>query len=438
MKVSLVTLGCTKNQVDSEMIATYLQKRDNILTDEMAQAEVIIINTCGFINSAKEEAINTILELSDYKSKGNCKHIIVVGCLAKRYKKQIYQEIPEVDLVIGVDEYENFDNIFSKYFNITNSNYCLNFYGRKISSTFPMAYLRISDGCNNRCNYCAIPLIRGSLKSRRIENVLKEAKDLVSKGIQELCVISQDTTSYGIDIYGEVKLVELLKELSKLEGLKWIRILYMYPGKVSDELIEEMKYNNKICRYFDIPIQHISDNMLKAMNRHTSKQEIYDLVNKIRIKLPDAIIRTTIMTGYQGETEQDFKELLQAVYDLKFDRLGGFTFSKEEDTKAMEILGDIDEKLKQERYEKIMEAQQQVIKEKTNSLIGKELEVIVEDVTEDNENYICRSYMDAPDVDPKIYLNVEENVDKIIIGEYYNVILTKPIGYDFMADLKEE
>jgi len=438
LKASLITLGCNKNQVDSEMIISYISSRGFEITDDLNEAELIIINTCGFINSAKEEAINVILNTIDYKTYGKCKHLVITGCLAKRYKKEIYSEFPEVNLVIGVDEYPNFDEIFSKYFKMKNSNSCLSFTNRTVSSIFPMAYLRISDGCNNRCHYCAIPLIRGKLKSRKIEDIVLEAKQLVSKGIQELCIISQDTTSYGIDIYGECRLVELIQEISKIDDLKWIRVLYMYPGKVSDELIEEFSKNNKLCRYFDIPVQHISDIMLKAMNRHTNKQEIYTLVDKIRKKVPDAIIRTTVMVGYQGESDSDFEELKQGLKDLEFDRLGAFTYSKEEDTVGFTMNGDIPEEIKQKRYDEIMKLQQDIITKKMKKLIGREYEVIIEDVTEDNKFFICRSYMDAPDVDPRIYLEVAKNIDKVIVGEYYKVILKKIEGYDFIAELKED
>lgn len=436
LKASLITLGCNKNEIDSEMIVSYVSGRGFEITDNLSEAALIIINTCGFINSAKEEAISTILNVVGYKYKGTCKHIFVVGCLAKRYKKEIYKEFPEVDLVIGVDEYSEFDTIFSKYFKLNDSKLSLNFHDREVSSLFPMAYLRISDGCNNRCHYCAIPLIRGNLKSRKIEDIVLEAKNLVARGIKELCIISQDTTSYGLDIYGKCELRKLIQELSKIEDLKWIRVLYMYPGKISDDLLQEFLENNKLCRYFDIPVQHISDKILKLMNRHTTKQEIYDVVNKIREKMPDSIIRTTVMVGYQQETEKDFEELKQGIKDLKFDRLGAFTFSKEDDTVASRLDGDIDENIKEARYNEIMQLQQDIISEKMKKLIGKEFEVVVENVTEDNKYFICRSYMDAPDVDPRIYLELEENIDKVIVGEYYNVILTEIKGYDFIAKLK--
>ncbi len=438
MKISVITLGCSKNEIDSEMLVGYFLDKGFEMSNDISLSDTIVINTCGFINSAKEEAINKILEMSEYKKRGvgSCKRLIVTGCLAKRYKKEIIEDLPEVDLVVGVDEYPNIDKIFSKYFNLKESNLCLDMNKRMVSSLYPMAYIRISDGCSNRCHYCAIPLIRGRLKSRKIDDIVNEAKELASKGIRELVVISQDTTSYGRDNYKKYKLTELLSELSKIEGIKWIRTLYMYPGKITDELIEEFRTNPKLCHYFDIPIQHISDNMLKAMNRHTNKKEIYDLIAKIRSSIPDSIIRTTVMTGYQGETEEDFLELVQAVKDLKFDRLGAFTFSKEEDTKAYKMVGDISEDLKLYRYNKIMVLQKEVVNEKQLSNIGRNIEVLVEDVSDDEQYFVCRSYMDAPDVDPKILLELKQNVDKVIVGEWYMVEITGIKDYDYICELK--
>lgn len=439
MKISIVTLGCSKNEIDSEMLAGYFKEKGFEFSDDISLSEVILINTCGFITSAKEEAIDKILEMSEYKNRkvGKCKHLIITGCLAKRYKKEIYEDLPEVDLIVGVDEYPNIDNIFSKYFNLKNTNLCLDMNKRIVSSLYPMAYIRISDGCNNRCHYCAIPLIRGKLKSRKMDDIIIEAKELAKNGIRELVVISQDTTSYGLDNYKRKnKLVELLRELSKIEGIKWIRTLYMYPGKITDELIEEFRTNDKLCNYFDIPIQHISDDMLKAMNRHTNKQEIYELIEKIRKAIPDSIIRTTVMTGYQGETEEDFLELVQAVKDLKFDRLGAFTFSKEEDTKAFKMAHDIPEDVKLYRYNKIMGLQKEVITEKQKSNIGKVLEVLVEDISDDENYFVCRSYMDAPDVDPKLLLELKPNIDKVIVGEWYTVEITGISEYDYICKLK--
>ena len=434
MRVSLVTLGCAKNEVDSEMLLGFLKSIGFELEANLEFADCIIVNTCGFIKSAKQEAIGTILDMAEYKKIGVCKHLIVVGCLAKRYKSQIQKEFPEVDLVIGVDEYPDISKIFSKYFN-SKVESKLNFKDRIVSTVFPTAYLRISDGCNNNCHYCAIPLIRGHLKSRKIEDIFEEAKVLVEKGIKELVVIAQDTTSYGIDIYGKPMLYALLKELSKLEELKWIRVLYMYPGKITDELIAEFKNNPKLCAYFDIPLQHISDKMLKAMNRHTNKEEVYELIKKIRKEIPEAVIRTTFMVGYQGETTEDFNELIAAVRELKFERLGAFTFSKEDDTVAETMPGDILEKIKKQRYKILMEEQQKVVMEFMKSNIGKSFEVLVQDVDETEKYFICRSYMDAPDVDPKMLLKIDKNsVENVVIGEWCNVKVTGIKGYDYICE----
>ena len=434
MKVSLVTLGCSKNEVDSEMILGYLNHIGFELTANLLEAECIIVNTCGFIKSAKEEAIETILNIADYKKTGNLKHLIVVGCLAKRYKQDIIREFKEVDLVIGVDEYDNLNNIFSEYFKLTGNKQGLDFKNRVISTTFPTAYIRISDGCNNNCHYCAIPLIRGKLKSRTIEDIVTEAKGLVEKGIRELVVIAQDSTSYGIDIYGKPMLFKLIQELSKLEDLKWIRVLYMYPGKITDKLLEEFKTNSKLCRYFDIPLQHISDKMLKAMNRHTNKKEVYDLVAKIRKELPDAVLRTTFMVGYQGETKEDFEELLQCVRDMKFERLGAFTFSKEDDTVAETMQGDVSEKVKKQRYKALMVEQQKVVAEYMKSNIGRKIEVLVLDVDDEEKYFVCRSYMDAPDVDPKMLLKIDKtSIVNVVVGEWCHAQVIGTKGYDYIC-----
>ena len=434
MKTALVTLGCSKNEVDSEMILGYLTSIGFELTQNLDEAECIVVNTCGFIKSAKEEAISVILDMAEYKNIGNLKHLIVVGCLAKRYKQDIIREFKEVDLVIGVDEYDNLNNIFSEYFKLNKTKNGLDFNNRIVSTTFPTAYIRIADGCNNNCHYCAIPLIRGHLKSRKIEDIVVEARGLVDKGIRELVVIAQDTTSYGIDIYGKPMLFKLIQELSKLEELKWIRVLYMYPGKITDELIEEFKTNPKLCRYFDIPLQHISDNMLKAMNRHTNKKEVYDLVAKIRRELPDAVLRTTLMVGYQGETDGDFEELLQCVRDFKFERLGAFTFSKEDDTKAWDMPGDIPERMKKQRYKMLMEEQQKVVAEYMKSNIGRKVEVLVCDVDDEEKYFVCRSYMDAPDVDPKMLIRInKESISRVVVGEWTTVEITGIKKYDYIC-----
>lgn len=439
MRVSLITLGCNKNEIDSEMILGYLQIRGYEITTDLKSANIIIINTCGFILSAKEEAIATILDVADYKITGKCKHLIVTGCFAKRYKKEILENFKEVDLVIGVDEYKDFDLIFSSYISSSKLGSSLEFKNRIVSSLFPTAYIRISDGCNNCCSYCAIPLIRGNLKSRTTEDIVEEAIKMAESGIEELVIISQDTSSYGLDIYGELKLCELLRKLSKIKKIKWIRVLYMYPGKITDELITEFKTNKKICKYFDIPIQHISDKILKKMNRHTNKKEIYDLIEQIRNEIPEAIIRTTVMVGFQDETEEDFEELLKAIKELKFERLGAFKYSKEEDTKAFDILGDISDSVKEKRYNRVMKTQKETMQDFQNKMIEKEFEVIVQDITKDEKYFICRSYMDAPDVDPKILLEVNiETTKKIVIGGWYRVKIISIKEYDYICNLMGE
>ena len=377
MNVGLITLGCTKNQVDSEMILGFFKRQGFNIVNQVEEADIIVVNTCGFIQSAKEEAIDTILEMADYKQQ-RCKALIVTGCLAKRYKSQILESMPEVDLVIGVDEYDNISEILSNFFsqndllNHYKFDQKLDFNNRIISSTYPLAYIRISDGCDNKCSYCAIPLIRGPFKSRQMEDILKEVEDLAKQGMKEFCIISQDTSKYGLDIYGELKLAELLRKMSQIEGVKWIRILYMYLYETTDELIEEIANNDKVCKYFDIPIQHLNDKMLKDMNRHDTKEIIFDRVKKIREMVPNAVLRTTCIVGFPGETEEQFEELLDGVRELKFDRLGAFTYSREEDTLSYNFEGQIDEQTKERRLKKLFDVQKEISLENNKQRMGEE------------------------------------------------------------------
>ena len=442
MNVGLVSLGCTKNQVDSEMILGVFKAQGFNIVNEVELADIIVVNTCGFIQSAKEEAIETILDMADYKEEGRCKALIVTGCLAKRYKQDIIETLPEVDLVIGVDEYNKLPQILSNFFsqnelfNQKKFTHNLDYLDRVISSTYPLAYIRISDGCDNKCSYCAIPLIRGAFVSRQMEDILKEAEELAKKGIKEICIISQDTSKYGLDIYGELKLAELLNKISKIEGIKWIRILYMYLYETTDELIMEIAKNPKVCNYFDIPIQHLNDKMLKDMNRHDTKQIIYDRIAKIRKLVPDAILRTTCIVGFPGETEEEFEELLEGVKELKFDRLGAFTYSREEDTPSYDMECQIDEDVKEERLKKLFDTQKQVSLQKNKERLDREYEVIVEDVSEDDEYFICRSMLEAPDVDGRIYIKIDEDSSKkVIIGDYVNVKIIDYNEYDLFAQV---
>ena len=436
MNVGIVTLGCSKNQVDSEMLLGIFKNNNYNIVNDPEEADIIVVNTCGFINSAKVEAINTILEMADYKEIGRCKALIVTGCLAKRYKKQIYDTMPEVDLCIGVDEYENIDTILSEFLKDSSLNEGLNFCNRIISTTFPSCYIRISDGCDNRCSYCAIPLIRGRFKSRTMEDILAEVKQLAAQGFQEFNIISQDTSKYGLDIYNELKLAELLREISKVDGVKWIRVLYMYLFEATDELIDEMANNDKICKYFDIPVQHLSNKMLKAMNRYDNKELIYERIASIRKKIPNAILRTTVMTGFPGESKEDFEELKQGIIDLKFDRLGAFAYSREEDTKSYDMEDQVDEKVKEERLKEIFDIQKNVSYELNKERIGNIYEVLVESITEDEKYFACRSYMDAPDVDGRIYVKIdEESANKMIVGDFAKVQIIKADDYDLYASV---
>lgn len=441
MNVGLVTLGCTKNQVDSEMILGVFKSQGFNIVNQVEEADIIVVNTCGFIQSAKEEAIDTILEMADYKQ-DRCKALIVTGCLAKRYKSQIIESMPEVDLVIGVDEYDNLSEILSNFFSQSNLlnhykfNQKLDFNNRIISSTYPLAYIRISDGCDNKCSYCAIPLIRGPFKSRQMEDILKEVEDLAKKGIKEFCIISQDTSKYGLDIYGELKLAELLNKMSKIEGVKWIRILYMYLFETTDELIEEIAKNNKVCNYFDIPIQHLNNKMLKNMNRHDTKEIIYDRIKRIRELVPNAVLRTTCIVGFPGETEEQFEELIDGIKEIKFDRLGAFTYSREEDTKSYNFKGQIDENIKEERLKRLFDVQKKISLQKNKERLSKEYEVIVEDISEDEEYFVCRSMLEAPDVDGRIFIKIDEkSASKVIVGEYAKVKIIDYNDYDLFAEV---
>ena len=434
MNVGMVTLGCNKNQVDSEMILGLFKKLGYNIVNTPDIADVIVINTCGFIESAKKEAIDTILEMADYKQIGVCKALIVTGCLAKRYKSDIINSMPEVDLCIGVDEYDTIGEILSKFLDLKSSNQKLNFCDRVISSKFPLAYIRISDGCDNRCSYCAIPSIRGKFKSRKMEDILNEVKNLTNEGISEFCIISQDTSKYGIDMYNRLMLPELIRKISEIDGVKWIRILYMYCFETTDALIEEIAKNDKVCKYFDLPIQHISDKILKSMNRYDTKEEIYKKIKKIRSLVPDVIIRTTVMVGFPGETQEDFDMLKQAIQEIKFDRLGAFSYSREEGTASYDFENQLSENVKENRLKDILDIQKNISFETNKKRIGNVYEVIVEDVSDDEEFFVCRSYGEAPDVDGRIYIKIDkESVDKVIVGEYLNVKIIDCNEYDMFA-----
>ena len=416
MKIGFVSLGCSKNLIDTEMMIGYYKEHEYEIVQDPAEAEVIVINTCGFIETAKQEAIDTILEMADYKE-GNCKKLIVTGCLVERYCEELKAELPEVDLFIPIREY---DKIFEK----------LDYHNRVVTTGNNYAYLRIADGCSNNCTYCAIPKIRGPLVSREMEDILLEAKELEAQGYKELILIAQDTSRYGLDLYGEPKLVELLKEICKL-NFKWIRFLYTYPEMITDELIDVVKNEPKICRYFDMPIQHISDRVLKRMGRKGDSKQIREVISKIKSAMPDAILRTSLIVGFPGETNEDFEELKDFVKETKFNRLGVFPYSMEDGTPAVKLDGHMDEEVKIERHNLIMEIQQNNSEEFNNSLLGNELICIIDELTEDGVYYVCRSYMDVPDIDGLVFVEsqIEHN-----IGDFIKVKVKNITEYDLIAE----
>ncbi len=438
MKIGFVSLGCSKNLVDTEKTIGIFKANGYEIVNSPEKADVIVINTCGFIESAKEEAINTILEMAEYKKK-NCKFLVVMGCLVERYKKELEKEIPEVDLYIKYSEYntlwEQIQNLLHKEDKLDNSNKYSNFdeiEERVISTGDNFAYLKIADGCSNRCTYCAIPYIRGPQKSRNIEDILKEANKLANEGYKEIILIAQDTTKYGIDIYGKPQLAELLKELCKIEKIHWIRFLYAYPETIDDELIQVVKENEKICKYFDIPIQHISDRVLKMMNRQSDGVSIRKLIQKLRKEIPEVVIRTTVMVGFPGETKEDFEELYNFVKEAKFDKLGCFAYSKEDGTPAARIKEQIHPMTKKSRYNKIMSLQQEISKENLQKQIGKEVEILIEDKTYDGRTYVGRTSMDVPDIDGIAYLNTDKNIQ---IGDFVKAKVIDVSNYDLICSI---
>lgn len=431
MKVGFVSLGCSKNLIDTEMCIGIFKKENFEIVTSTEEAEIIVINTCGFIESAKEEAINTILEMAEYKENGNCKYLIVMGCLVQRYKDELIEALPEVDLFLSIDEYENIWDKISELINTQNNGNKLEYLDRVISTGNTTAYLKIAEGCSNNCTYCAIPMIRGPYISRKFEDILEEAKLLEAKGFKEIIVIAQDTTRYGEDLYGKSRLAELLQELCKFD-FKWIRFLYAYPETITNELIEVVKNNDKICNYFDIPIQHFSDNILKKMNRKTNGKSIDNLLEKIRKEIPDVILRTSLIVGFPTETEEDFFDLYEFVNRAKFEKLGVFKYSKEEGTPASRIKEQVHFKTKEARLNKIMMLEQGISKIKLEEKIGNIYETLIEGLTSDGKYYIGRSYMDIPNEDGVIFIKKEK---ENLLGKFVNCEITSVIEYDLMGKL---
>ena len=437
MKVGFISLGCSKNLIDTEMCIGLFKKNNFSIVNNPNEADILVVNTCGFIESAKEEAINTILEMAEYKKTGKCKYLIAMGCLVKRYKDELIRALPEVDLFISIDEY---DDIWKKISELIDenkeSNYCLDYDDRVITTGNMSAYLKIAEGCSNNCTYCAIPMIRGKFVSRKMEDILNEARGLAKKGIKEIIVIAQDTTKYGIDLYGEYKLAELLNKLCEIDGIEWIRFLYAYPESITDELIDTVKSQDKICNYFDIPIQHFSDRVLKRMNRKSTSSQIDELLFKIRSKIPDAIIRTSLIVGFPDETEEDFEKLFNFVKKAKFEHLGTFEYSKEDGTPAAKLKNQIHYRTKQSRYKKIMELQQKIAIENLLEKKNKKFKVLIESVTADDKFYVGRSYMEAPDTDGFILVKKEKDTD--LIDKFIGVKIIDVNGYDLIGIQEEE
>lgn len=430
MKLGMISLGCAKNLIDTEMFLGVAKKYNIEFTTNMDEADILVVNTCGFIVEAKQEAINTILELTDYGKKGV--KIVAMGCLVERYLKELEESIPEVDFYFPIRDYQHIDELFKKLTNSSES-YHLDYNSRLLTTLPHWAYLRIGDGCNNKCSYCAIPLIRGSFNSRLEDSIIEEAKILIKNGVVELTLIAQDTTRYGSDLKDGSSLVSLIQKLSTLDELKWIRVLYLYPDEITDELLEEFRDNPKLVPYFDIPIQHASNRILKLMNRRGSKEMIRTIINKIRTFIPNVIIRSTLIVGFPTETDKDFEELYNFVNEIKFDRLGVFMYSDEEGTLASELNDKIDEKIAKQRLDKIMLLQSNIIDEKNKMQIGMTYKVIVDEFDFDKMMYKTRSYAYAQD-DVDGYIYVESNTP-LILGEFYNVRIIDAKVYDLIGKI---
>lgn len=420
MKIHMISLGCDKNRVDSEkMLSNLLEKYPGSeLTDDPAEADITVINTCAFIGDAKEESINTIIENGEYKETGNLKKLIVAGCLAERYREEIRKELPEVDEVIGVKEYvERLDVQMKRVENAENYT----------------AYLKIAEGCDKCCTYCIIPKLRGHYRSVPMEHLLEEAQRLAAEGTKELILVAQETTLYGVDLYGKKSLPELLNRLSEIEGLEWIRILYCYPEEITEELIRTIRDNPKVVHYLDIPIQHASDKILKNMHRRTREEELRERIATLRREIPDIALRTTLITGFPGETEEDFDILKNFVTEMRFDRLGVFPYSQEEDTPAAEMEGQVPEKIKLQRQDEIMRLQQGIAFEKARDQIGRELRVIIIGYDPEHNEYLCRSYMDNPDIDSLVYVDAGEYHNELS-GDMMSCRIIDADGYDLIGE----
>lgn len=439
MKILFISLGCDKNLVDTEVMLGMLASRGYEMTNDEQEADIIVINTCCFIHDAKEESIQNILDMAEYKKNGSAKALIVTGCMAERYRQEILDEIPEVDEVLGTTAYDRIldavDAALAGQHEVMTANLDalpLPETKRLVTTGGHFAYLKIAEGCDKHCTYCIIPKIRGNFRSVPMEHLLKEAQDLAEQGVKELILVAQETTLYGKDLYGEKSLPKLLRELCKISGIRWIRILYCYPEEITDELIQVMKEEPKICHYLDLPIQHANDTILKRMGRRTSKQELIDIVQKLRKEIPDICLRTTLITGFPGETQEQHEEVMEFIDTLEFDRLGAFTYSPEEDTPAATFEDQIDEAVKEDRQADIMELQQEIAFDKAEDMIGREVLVMIEGKVADENAYVGRTYRDAPNVDGLIFINTDV---ELISGDFAKVKVTGALDYDLIGEL---
>lgn len=438
MKILFVSLGCDKNLVDSEVMLGMLREAGYEVTDDEEQAEIIVVNTCCFIHDAKEESITTILEMAELKKTAKLKVLIVTGCLAQRYKEDIRKEIPEVDAVLGTTSYENISEVVKEALQgesveeFVDVNYLPLVDTERINTTGGyFSYLKIAEGCDKHCTYCIIPSIRGNYRSVPIERLLQEAEGLAKKGVEELILVAQETTMYGKDLYGEKRLPQLLRKLCKISGIRWIRILYCYPEEITDELIQVMKEEEKICNYLDMPIQHGADGVLRRMGRRTNKQELVDIITKLREEIPDICLRTTLISGFPGETVEEHKELVEFVKEMKFDRLGVFPYSREEDTPAARLPDQIPEKVKEERRDEIMRVQQEIAFQNAEDMLYQTVEVLIEGSLPEENVFIGRTYRDAPNVDGYIFVSCSH---QLMSGEFVKVQITDAKEYDLIGE----
>lgn len=439
MNILFISLGCDKNLVDSEVMLGLLDKKGYKIVDEESEADVIVINTCCFINDAKEESVQTILEMAEYKKEGRLKALIVTGCLAQRYQQEILDEIPEVDAVLGTTSYDKITEAVEEalagngHVEVTDINALpLVDEKRLVTTGGHFAYLKIAEGCDKHCTYCIIPKLRGNYRSVPMERLIKEAEDLAEQGVKELILVAQETTVYGQDIYGEKSLHKLLKELCKISGIRWIRILYCYPEEIDDNLIQAIKEEPKICHYLDLPIQHASDEILKRMGRRTSKKQLVEIIGKLRSEIPDIALRTTLITGFPGESEANHEELMEFVDEMEFDRLGVFTYSPEEDTPAADMPEQIEESVKKDRQAELMELQQDIAFDKAEDMVGSEVLMMVEGKVADENVYVGRTYKDAPNVDGLIFVHTDA---ELITGDFAKVKVTGALEYDLIGEL---